>query len=154
SAHAGFLIAPVLLIAFSAYNAVVDVHQHHWAHLFFAGLNAALAAYAIMAFVGLRNTIVDLWVQLRGWLYRPVSPRVTTEAVAGVGRSPALNARSGAIGQWASVLHYGTPGTGTRMVSTRTADAGDGIAARQGQSERRTPAGSVDSTSFQEYTFF
>lgn len=33
--------------------------------------NAVLASYAIVAFVGLRASLVDIWVNVVSWLYRP-----------------------------------------------------------------------------------
>ena len=51
---------------------VRDVQQHQWANLVFAGLNLTLSLYAMVAFVGVGNTIVDLLTHLRNWLYRPV----------------------------------------------------------------------------------
>ena len=113
----------------------LDVHLQHWEHLFFADLNATLAFYAIVAFVGIGNSVVDLWVQLRGWLYRPVRPRRRSPVgTAGGGRL--CRRRPGAIGDWASVLHYGTPGVGHRGVAGRTRE----IAVEPGRSRRRAAA--------------
>ena len=61
----------------------------------------------MVAFVGLGNCVVDLWLQLRSWLYRPVP-------ATGTGRGPLaeLDAtrrqRRPAVSDWASVLYYGT----------------------------------------------
>ncbi|WP_207225864.1 glycosyltransferase family 2 protein [Blastococcus saxobsidens] len=115
TAGAVFLLAPLALIAFSAYTVVVDIQSQHWGHLVFAGLNTALATYAMVAFVGLGNTAVDLWVHLRDWLYRPVEPRRQAAVqVVRPSRSPgAAQPRSVAVPSvpdWASVLHYGIPG--------------------------------------------
>ncbi|MGD9998150.1 MAG: EAL domain-containing protein [Ilumatobacteraceae bacterium] len=155
TARAGYILAPCLLIAFSVYTVIVDIDRGHWGHLFFAALNASLATYAMVAFVGVRNSIVDLWMQLRGWLYRPAparpAPALMAASLAGAGVRPA----SGFIGDWASVLHYGTPGSAGKLVAAplnRAAPAaptvlGPGV-------ERRRGTGASDSTAFQEYTFF
>ena len=73
TARAAFVLAPLVLIAYSTWVAVLDVQRELWNHLFFAALNASLAAFAMVAFVGLRNGMVDLWMQLRGWLYKPAA---------------------------------------------------------------------------------
>ncbi|MDP5181180.1 EAL domain-containing protein [Blastococcus sp. BMG 814] len=128
TAGAVFLLAPLALVAFSAYTVVVDIRSQHWGHLVFAALNTALAGYAMVAFVGLGNTAVDLWVHLRDWLYRPVEPRRQAEVRAGrPSRSPgAARPRTVAVPStpdWASVLHYGIPGT-PGGVAVPTAGAG------------------------------
>jgi EAL domain-containing protein (putative c-di-GMP-specific phosphodiesterase class I)/cellulose synthase/poly-beta-1,6-N-acetylglucosamine synthase-like glycosyltransferase len=147
TATAGFILAPLALIAFAGYSAVVDIHNQHWTHLFFAALNALLAVYAIVAFVGVRNAVVDLWMQLRGWLYRPVQPKTVAASTS------AAPARTGAIGDWASVLHYGTLASGQRIITTRPLDTTDGPAARPvGGDRRRSPL--EDPEQFAEYTFF
>jgi EAL domain-containing protein (putative c-di-GMP-specific phosphodiesterase class I)/cellulose synthase/poly-beta-1,6-N-acetylglucosamine synthase-like glycosyltransferase len=150
---AGFILAPCALIAFATYSVVTDIHNGHWTHLFFAALNAVLALYALVAFVGIRNSIVDLWVQLRAWLYRPVQPKSASRK-ATVGR-PALASSTGAIGDWASVLHYGSTGSGPRLVTTRSSETALEAAARQAAPERRRGGSSPsESAAFEEYTFF
>ncbi len=151
TARAGFILAPFLLIAFAAYTVTVDMRLHQWGHLFFAALNSSLALYAMVAFVGIRHSIVDLLVQLRGWLYRPVPGRATT--ADGTGHT-AIRTPSGAIGDWASVLHYGTPESGTRVVATRSVEnPAEAAAPRRPLPDWRSrPA--ADSAAFEEYTFF
>ncbi|MGY1986397.1 glycosyltransferase family 2 protein [Blastococcus sp. SYSU DS0669] len=116
TAGAVFILAPLALIGFSAYTVVVDIQSQHWGHLVFAALNTALATYAMVAFVGLGNSMVDLWVHLRDWLYRPVEPRRQGDVRAGrpSRSSGAAQPRPVAVPpapDWASVLHYGIPGT-------------------------------------------
>lgn len=140
----GFILAPIALIVFASYQAVLDIRDQHWTHLFFAALNAVLAAYAIVAFVGVGNALVDLWVQLRGWLYRPVEPK----RAAARNAPSAVATTSGAIGDWASVLHYRTSSHAHRSVTTRSIEgepAGD-----EHDTRRPTDAGQP----FAEYTFF
>ena len=154
TARAAFILAPCLLIAFALFSVVVDVHLSHWEHLFFAAMNFSLAFYAMVAFVGIGNSLVDLWVQLRGWLYKPEPVRATSTASGGKPATSAIHTPSGAIGDWASVLHYGTPESGTRVVATRSLEpAVDVAATRHAALDRRRGAGS-DSTVFEEYTFF
>ena len=149
---AGFILAPFALIAFAIYSVTVDVHHQHWTHLFFAALNATLALYAMVAFVGIGNCIVDLWIQLRSWLYRPVQPK--TVAKADVAASLGMLTRpSGVIGDWASVLHYGSSGAGpSKVVTTLAGDATHDTPARSTKPDRRRAA--AVSGGFEEYTFF
>ena len=153
TARAGFILAPCLLIAFAAYTVTVDVRLHQWAHFFFAALNSSLALYAMVAFVGIRNSIVDLLVQLRGWLYRPVPTRAA--ARAGESGPGAFRTPSGAIGDWASVLHYGTPESGSRVVAARPIEApAEAASTRRPLPDWRARPAARDSTAFEEYTFF
>ncbi|MBI4934473.1 MAG: EAL domain-containing protein [Actinobacteria bacterium] len=149
SAHAAFILAPFALIAWSAYTIVVDIDARHWGHLFFAALNASLALYAMVAFVGLANSVADLWAQLKGWLYKPVPPKTTAPATTGAPATP-----TGALGDWASVLQLGSAGSGLR-VQARPADPpiADATAPSPALLGRRRHA-PARSDSFEEYAFF
>ncbi|MEQ8718704.1 MAG: EAL domain-containing protein [Acidimicrobiales bacterium] len=155
TARAFYILSPWLLIVFSAYWVVYDIQHSHWAHLFFAGLNATLALYAMVAFVGTRNSVVDLWVQLRGWLYQPAPPGTVSKSSRSADRlSP------GAIGDWASVLHYGPAGSGARVFEARSTGAGVAVEANgagrfapQPLSDGRSPTQPA-AAAFEEYTFF
>ena len=41
----------------------------------FAAINGVLAAYAIVAFIGVRNSLVDIWANVVSWLYKPQGPK-------------------------------------------------------------------------------
>ncbi|MEU4157554.1 EAL domain-containing protein [Actinoplanes sp. NPDC026670] len=143
-----YLLAPLALIALCAYTVVRDVQLSQWANLVFAVINLVLASYAMIAFVGLGNTVVDLLTHLKGWLYRPVQPKksrpatATAKPASGHGESRAM---AGAIGDWASVLHYGAEGNSPGMVAVRASQA---AASRRGARPLQV------SSSFEEYTFF
>lgn len=50
----------------------LDASAHHmWGDSAFAAINAVLASYAIVAFIGIRTSLVDIWVNVLSWLYRP-----------------------------------------------------------------------------------
>ena len=51
----------------------------------------------MVAFVGLGNSVVDLWLQLRGWLYKPV-PRRSRSLAAAAAADGAGGARSSPTG--------------------------------------------------------
>ena len=155
TARALFIVTPFLLIAFSAYNAVLDVQRNQWNHLFFAALNASLALYAMVAFVGIGNSVVDLWLHLRGWLYRPTA--VKTAPVPAERGGP-IRTPSGAFGDWASVLHTGSPTSGVRVqrapaASPATMATTQEPAPQLFKNRRRSSSG-AQSGVFDEYTFF
>ena len=151
-----YLIAPLALIALCAWTVVRDVQLRHWDNLVFAGLNLVLSTYAMVAFVGVGNTVVDLFIHLRHWLYRPAHPkksrrghdRAAQPATAPASRdgAPAL---TGAIGDWASVLHYRSEGGSSGQVAVRSTQITP--AARSGRGPR-IPL--PRSASFEEFTFF
>jgi hypothetical protein len=66
-----YVVLPYLLVAFSAYTFLRAYDDHEWTNVVFAGVNALLGSYAILAFIGLRHSIVDIWVNVVSWLYRP-----------------------------------------------------------------------------------
>jgi EAL domain-containing protein (putative c-di-GMP-specific phosphodiesterase class I)/cellulose synthase/poly-beta-1,6-N-acetylglucosamine synthase-like glycosyltransferase len=118
TAGALFILAPMALIIFCAYTVVTDIREQRWAHLVYSVLNGTLATYALVAFVGIGNSMVDLWVHLRDWLYHPVEPRNPAGRGGAQPRAAARDAadrRHGpiesAVPDWAAVLHYGIPGT-------------------------------------------
>lgn len=91
-----YVIAPLLIVGFSVFTLWRDVDAQNWGNAAFAGFNACLAAWAILSYIGIRNTIVDIWLGLTNWLYVDVYPKtvVTTEA-----NEPALD--------WRAVLYHG-----------------------------------------------
>ncbi|MGY1721436.1 glycosyltransferase family 2 protein [Blastococcus sp. SYSU DS0533] len=162
TAGAVFLLAPLALITFSAYTVVVDIQSQHWNHLVFAALNTALATYAMVAFVGLGNTVVDLWVHLRDWLYRPVEPRRPARARGDrrpSGSHRTAQPRPAAVPpatDWASVLHYGLPDA--RDVAVVTPTGGTGRDDVPVPAPRPAPAGEGDDSAvvaaFRDFIFF
>ena len=146
TAATSYLLAPLALIALCAWTAVRDVQLHNWNNLVFAGLNLVLSTYAMAAFVGFGNTVVDFLTHLRDWLYRPVQPakRPATRT------SGPMVAPNGAIGDWASVLHYRSDRGGSAgLVAVRSghAEAANMRAGRSGSLPSK-------SSSFEEFTFF
>ena len=144
TAATSYLLAPLALVALCAYTVVRDVQLGQWDNLVFAGLNLVLSTYAMVAFVGVGNTIVDLLTHLRSWLYKPVSPkkRKKTPVPLAEQRTTAPN---GAIGDWASVLHYRGDRGSAGQVAVRSAQSG---------ARRATPAAASRSNSFEEFNFF
>jgi cellulose synthase/poly-beta-1,6-N-acetylglucosamine synthase-like glycosyltransferase len=72
-----YVITPLLIVAFSLFTLWRDVHAHNWGNALFAGFNAFVAAWAIIAYIGIRNTLVDTWHGMTNWLYVETSPKQT-----------------------------------------------------------------------------
>ncbi|MCW2640876.1 MAG: putative cellulose synthase catalytic subunit 2 [Dactylosporangium sp.] len=151
-----YLVAPLALIALCAWTAVRDVQLHQWDNLVFAGMNLVLSTYAMVAFVGVGNTVVDLFTHLRNWLYRPVQPKKRSRGTDNATRpAPATHsegravAPTGAIGDWASVLHYRSGRGASGLVAVRSTQT---AAADRSRREPQTPPSR--SSSFEEFTFF
>lgn len=66
-----FVVVPYVIVGFSLFTVWRDISHGHDAHAAFAAVNAVLAAYAIVAFVGLRHSAVDVWVNVVERLYKP-----------------------------------------------------------------------------------
>jgi chitodextrinase len=64
------LIAPYLLIGLAGYTFYHAYVDHLRENMFYAALNVILACYAVVAFIGLRNSAVDLWIHGTAPLYR------------------------------------------------------------------------------------
>ena len=65
-----FVSSPYLIVAFSLLTGWLDVHHDHYTHAAYAAVNALLCAYALVAFIGIRHSLVDLWVNTVQYLYR------------------------------------------------------------------------------------
>ena len=66
--------------AFSVWTLWRDILHEHWGHAVFAGTNAALTFYAIVAFIGLRHSLVDVVVNLVQRLCAGVGRKRTSTA--------------------------------------------------------------------------
>jgi cellulose synthase/poly-beta-1,6-N-acetylglucosamine synthase-like glycosyltransferase len=64
-----FALSPLVIIGYSALTFVRDYHHQNWGNAAFAGLNALAATYAVLAFMGLRNTLTDIWLGFVERLY-------------------------------------------------------------------------------------
>ncbi|XVU29442.1 glycosyltransferase family 2 protein [Actinoplanes sp. CA-054009] len=102
-----FAVSPLLIIAFSVYTIWRDYQLQNWGNAAFATLNALAATYAVVAFMGVRNTIVDLWLGFVEHLYVPEKP-----AKAAVRRRRRAAAEP-APAPWQEVLYRGAAATAT-----------------------------------------
>jgi cellulose synthase/poly-beta-1,6-N-acetylglucosamine synthase-like glycosyltransferase len=91
-----YVIAPLLIVGFSLFTLWRDIAAHNWANAAFAGFNAFVSLWAILAYIGIGNTIVDTWRGLTNWLYVETSPKTPIAATAGE-----------ATLDWRAVLYHG-----------------------------------------------
>ena len=91
-----YVIVPLLIVGFSLFTLWRDELAHNWGNAAFAGFNAFVAAWAILAYIGVTNMLVDIWYGLTDWMY--VEPKAKKTATGG-SREPAID--------WRSVLYHG-----------------------------------------------
>jgi cellulose synthase (UDP-forming) len=122
----GFVLFPYLLIGWSAWTAYRDVLEGAIGHAIFAALNAALTTYGLIMFIGVRNSLVDIFVRMTGVFFRDDHSAATV-------RRPDQRV------DWSDVLFYGDSG-GDDLSSVRLPP---GLATTQPETflpvEERTP---------------
>ena len=101
-----FVIAPYLVIGLAAWT-LYSAYQHHQIeNMAYAALNVILAGYAVLAFIGLRNSVVDAWIHFTGLFLKPA--RTHRRRLPGK-RAVAPPPRPS---DWRSVLEVGLTDTG------------------------------------------
>jgi cellulose synthase/poly-beta-1,6-N-acetylglucosamine synthase-like glycosyltransferase len=70
-----YVTLPYLLVGWSVYTFKVAYEHDLWSNAVFATINAVLGSYAIIAFIGVRTSLVDIWVNVVSWLYKPQGPK-------------------------------------------------------------------------------
>jgi cellulose synthase/poly-beta-1,6-N-acetylglucosamine synthase-like glycosyltransferase len=98
----GFAAFPYVLIAWSAWTVYRDLDEGNIAHAVFAGVNALLGLYGLVAFIGIRNSLVDVAVRAGGVFMRDVDGARSDDVVD----SDDL---------WSDVLFYGDSGSTERL---------------------------------------
>jgi cellulose synthase/poly-beta-1,6-N-acetylglucosamine synthase-like glycosyltransferase/chitodextrinase len=66
-----FVVAPYLVIALAGFTFYFAYRYGRVGNMAYAALNVVLACYALKAFIGLRNSMVDAWIHTTSLLYRP-----------------------------------------------------------------------------------
>ncbi len=64
-----YVIVPLLIVAFSLFTVWRNVDAQNWGNAIFAGFNAFVATWAIIAYIGIKNIIADIWLGLTDWMY-------------------------------------------------------------------------------------
>jgi len=91
-----YVITPLLIVAFSLFTLQRDIAAENWGNAFFAAFNAFAATWAIVAYIGIWNTIVDTWLGLTSWLYVDVVPKT----------APTIETNAPTL-DWRAVLYHG-----------------------------------------------
>jgi hypothetical protein len=99
-----FVVTPYLIVAFSLFTLWRDIHAHNWGNAAFAAFNAVATTYAIIAYIGIRNSVVDVCVNILRRLYVPAKPSVARPRR----RSRAVAAAAAPELDWEATLHQGT----------------------------------------------
>lgn len=91
-----YVITPLLIVAFSLFTLYRDYNAHNWPNAVVAGFNSIVALWAIVAYIGIWNTIVDIWLGATKWLYVEVKTEVAPVTVTD---EDTLN--------WRAILYHG-----------------------------------------------
>lgn len=91
-----YAVLPLLIVSFSVFTLWRDVVAQNWGNAAFAAFNVIVASWAIVAYIGIWNTIVDIWLGLTNWLYVETKPK---DAAAVKPQAPQLD--------WQAVLYHG-----------------------------------------------
>ncbi|HVS99983.1 MAG TPA: glycosyltransferase family 2 protein [Solirubrobacterales bacterium] len=97
-----YVVLPYLLVGWSIYTFKVAYEHDLWSNAIFAAINGLLGAYAIVAFIGIGDSLVDIWTNVVSWLYKPQGPKKMA-ARAPAGTEPT---RAG-VADWELVLYLG-----------------------------------------------
>ena len=91
-----YVVSPFIIVSFSLFILWRDEITRNWANAIFAGFNAVVTSWAIVAYIGVRNALVDMWRGLTNWLYVDVKPKPVGLRSS---NKPALD--------WRAVLYHG-----------------------------------------------
>ncbi|MHB8191354.1 MAG: glycosyltransferase family 2 protein [Ferrimicrobium sp.] len=98
-----FVITPYLILALAGYTLVHDYYQGLYNNFLFAVINLTLAAYAVIAYIGLRDSVQDFWVQIKPWFWKRQRRREKVRPLV-----PSAVIAEPRVTNWAAVLHYGS----------------------------------------------
>ena len=105
-----YVLAPYAIVVFSLITLWRDAIVGNWGNAAFATFNAFLALTAIIAYIGIKNSIVDVWIGATNWLFVPVKQKPNATDSAENVEAPI---------DWRSVLYRGdTDGLGSTTLTT------------------------------------
>jgi cellulose synthase (UDP-forming) len=64
-----YIVTPYLIVAFSLFTLWRDIVDQNWGNAAFAAFNAVLGSWAILGYIGIVNSIVDVWLGAVSWLF-------------------------------------------------------------------------------------
>lgn len=91
-----YVVAPLLIIGFSLFTLWRNIEGQNWGNAAFAGFNAIVAIWAMLAYIGIGNMVIDIWLGLTNWLYVEYKPKNAQKTEKNI---PTLD--------WKSVLYHG-----------------------------------------------
>jgi len=94
-----YILVPYLIVGFSVFTLVRDIFAQNWGNAIFAGFNGALCLWAIIAYIGVRNSVVDVVVGAVDWLFVPKRRKKLAPVPVGP--------REGAAVDWRGILYHG-----------------------------------------------
>ena len=115
SAPALFVLAAYVIAAFSFFTLANYITKQNWSNGAFAAFNGVLTSYAIIAFIGVRNSIVDVALGVAQWVRVPVA---ATDA--GPGEPAEI---SPVEPDWEAVLYFGPDHVGSSIGRAKIAVA-------------------------------
>lgn len=74
-----YLLSPLFIVGFSLFTLWRNIVGENWGNAAFAGFNAVAAIWAIVAYIGVGNLLVDLWYGLTNWMYVEVKPKASLQ---------------------------------------------------------------------------
>ena len=80
AAPALYVLAPYAIVIFSGLTLWRDIVEQNWGNAAFAAFNAVCGTWAILAYIGIIHSIVDVWLGATSWLFVERKPRVTVGA--------------------------------------------------------------------------
>ncbi len=110
-----FILFPYALITLSVYTVVRDLHEDAYPHALFAGFNALACTWALVALVGIRNSLLDIAIGIRERLYKPDKP------VRYKRRRTALEETVAPL-DWRDVLYNGALADGRSRIDVQGSD--------------------------------
>lgn len=91
-----YVVAPLLIVGFSLFTLWRNIEEQNWVNASVAAFNAFAATWAIVAYIGIINLLVDIWLGLTSWLYVESKPKTVERPAED---KPLLN--------WKAVLYHG-----------------------------------------------
>ena len=69
-----YVLSPLLILGFSLFTLWRNIEGQNWGNAAFAGFNSFAATWAIVAYIGVKNMFVDLWLAFAELFYVEVIP--------------------------------------------------------------------------------
>jgi EAL domain-containing protein (putative c-di-GMP-specific phosphodiesterase class I)/cellulose synthase/poly-beta-1,6-N-acetylglucosamine synthase-like glycosyltransferase/chitodextrinase len=98
-----FVVSPYLLVALAGFTCFESYRHHLWENVAYAALNLLLLSYAIVAFIGLGNSLVDALTHLKSFVFTRPGPRSRRRWFRRSSQAAPVMA------DWRSVLELGVP---------------------------------------------